>query len=89
VFDPTPSADSKKKSLGEFFGKVVRKATPPADSEIWTVRASEQAYQDGFKAGQEYQRRLVSTIEEDSDTSDSDGVIDASSFCQIPAYWVD
>ncbi len=29
VFDPTPSADSNKKSLGEFFGKVVRKATPP------------------------------------------------------------
>jgi hypothetical protein len=61
VKSPPVSADSKKKSLGEFFGKVVRKATPP-----------------------------VSTIEEDSDTSedsdssDSDGVIDPFSFCQPP-----
>jgi hypothetical protein len=52
---PLELPPAMKKSLGEFFGKVVRKATRP-----------------------------VSTIEEDSDTSDSDGVIDPFSFCQPP-----
>jgi hypothetical protein len=32
VFDPPTPADFKKKSLGEFFGKVVRKATPPVST---------------------------------------------------------
>ena len=47
VFDPPTPADSKKKSLGEFFGKVVRKATPPVSTIEVGINEEESETSDG------------------------------------------
>jgi hypothetical protein len=47
VFDPPTPADSKKKSLGELFGKVVRKATPPVSTIEVGINEEDSETSDG------------------------------------------